>query len=423
MPPTTPPVRVIQLARLGDLLQTRRLILSLAQYGDAGEPAPVHLLTDQSLTAFAEQAYPGVTVHGLPAHAGAVDPARVAGLCREALSGLAAHDFSHVYNINHSPLSLALSAFFDPAQVVGHRLVRGQAHKDTVAAMALRWTKNRAQSAVNLMDYWAGFARMRISPRAVNPAATPKGAGLGVAVSGRNARRSPPPEQLARIVAVLAASQGYSRITLFGTAAEAASARAVAKHLPASLLPGVRDLTGKTGLLDLAGEVGGLDALLTPDTGLMHLAAGLGVPVTALFLSSAWCHETGPYGLGHTIWQAAPECAPCLEAKPCAHGLRCLAAFADPGFLRLMATGGRTPVPEGVIGYHGELDGLGALCVPFAGRDPAEGVRARLRGLAGRFLGADEFFEAAAGPEAAAELFLETDYILPERGAFPRREY
>ena len=36
-----------------------------------------------------------------------------------------------------------------------------------------------------------------------------------------------------------------------------------------------------------------LDVLLTPDTGIMHLAAHLGVPVFAFFLSSAWCHETG----------------------------------------------------------------------------------------------------------------------------------
>jgi hypothetical protein len=415
MPSTAPPVLVIQLARLGDLLQTRRLILSLAAYGGSGSPAPVHLLTDRSLAAFAAQAYPGVTVHGLPAHAGGLDPARVAEMCREALDGLASHEFAQVYNINHSPLSLALSAFFDPDQVVGHKLVRGQAHKDTLAAMALRWTKNRARGAVNLMDYWAGFARPRVAPEAVNPAAAPKGGDLGVAVSGRNARRSPPPEHLANIAAVLAASRGHARITLLGTAAEAAAARALAKHLPANLRAAVRDLTGKTGLLDLAGEVGRLGALLTPDTGLMHLAATLGVPVTALFLSSAWCHETGPYGTGHTVWQAAPDCAPCLEARPCARGQQCLAAFTDPGFLRLVATGGRSPVPDGVIGYRTALDALGAVCLPFAGSDPAAGERARLRGLAGRFFGAGEFFAAAADPETAGELYLETDYVLPGR--------
>jgi hypothetical protein len=88
-----------------------------------------------------------------------------------------------------------------------------------------------------------------------------------------------------------------------------------------------------------------------------------------------------------------------------------------------MATEGRAPVPEGVIGYRSGLDALGALCVPFAGNDPAAGERARLRGLAGRFLGVGEFFAAAPEPEAAAELYLETDYILPGRGAFPGRKY
>jgi ADP-heptose:LPS heptosyltransferase len=424
-----PKVLVIQLARLGDLLQTARLIASLARYGQAGEPAMVHLLTDAGLAEFAARTYPGVAVHGLPAHAGATSPGAVAETCRRALDGLAGHEFAAVYNINFSPLSLALSAFFDPDQVVGHRLTAGQARKDAWAAMLLRAVKNRAASCLNLMDYWAGFAPALAAPETVNPQAAPGGGGLGVAVSGRQARRSPPPRVLAGIVAVLAAKRGYERITLLGTAAEAAGARAVMKNLPPNLLARTRDLTGKTGLAGLGLEVSSLDELLTPDTGLMHLAASRGVPVTALFLSSAWCHETGPYGLGHTVWQSAPDCAPCLEARPCPNEVRCLDVFSGPEFQRLIATAGRAPVPLGLTGYHSGFDALGAVCAPFAGSDPQAGARARLRGLTGRYLAgrlardpAGKDFSAGPGdPETAGELYLETDYVLPGRGPRPPR--
>ena len=65
-PMSSGPALVVQLARFGDLIQTRRLIRSLLA------ESPVHLLVDGGLTELARLLYPEVTVHGIPAHANGV---------------------------------------------------------------------------------------------------------------------------------------------------------------------------------------------------------------------------------------------------------------------------------------------------------------------------------------------------------------
>lgn len=222
---------------------------------------------------------------------------------------------------------------------------------------------------INLADIWAHLADRPVPARSVNPAPVPGGGGVGLALAGREARRSLPPEVLAPLARTLFRATGGKRLLLFGTAEQAPAARALLRRLDPAVRQACRDLTGATDLPGLAEALTGLDVLLAPDTGAMHLAAALGVPVTAFFLSSAWCHETGPYGAGHRVWQAVTECAPCLEAAPCPHGLACLAPLADPGLCRLVAGSTKVAPPPGLVGLSTDCDALGTLCRPVAGED------------------------------------------------------
>jgi hypothetical protein len=86
---------------------------------------------------------------------------------------------------------------------------------------------------------------------------------------------------------------------------------------------------GRTNLEELAAVLAGLDLLVTADTGPMHLAAALKTPVLALFFGPAYGPETGPYGPGHLIYQAAAPCAPCRENSACRHR-QCL-ELPEPG--------------------------------------------------------------------------------------------
>jgi 3-deoxy-D-manno-octulosonic-acid transferase/heptosyltransferase-1 len=74
------------------------------------------------------------------------------------------------------------------------------------------------------------------------------------------------------------------------------------------------NLGGQTTLPELACLYKKAQMLITTDSGPMHLAAALGIPVIALFGPTDPA-RTGPYGPGHTIITAETPCSPCFLKK------------------------------------------------------------------------------------------------------------
>lgn len=369
---------VIQLARFGDLIQTKRLLATLCARPDS----QVHLCLDHSLEPLARLVYPDVVLHPVTAHGTGLhgNEALRAMLTdnRRAFADLRAVSFERVYNLNFSGLNFRLAALFDPDTVDGYAWQDGQELISLWPSMAMRWSDQRRFS-INLVDFWAGYCPDMLAPERVNPPAQAKGNGLGVVLAGRESRRSLPVDILARIVATAAQARKTPHIHLLGGAGEHGAGQAVMKLLPPAVQARTRNLAGATSWADLVEIVGSLDLLLTPDTGTMHLAAHLGTPVHAFFLSSAWCFETGPYGAGHTVHQAVAPCLPCLETRPCDNGVACLGAFADPGYQRFMTTRRPEHMPGNMIAYESRFDALGQTFHPVAGMDPDSEQRARFR--------------------------------------------
>tara|TARA_Y100001954_G_scaffold203254_1_gene223814 strand:+ start:34558 stop:36114 length:1557 start_codon:yes stop_codon:yes gene_type:complete len=79
----------------------------------------------------------------------------------------------------------------------------------------------------------------------------------------------------------------------------------------------VVDLMGQTSLQELSAVLLRSKALVTNDTGTMHLAAGLGVPVSAVFLATAQPWDTGPYRPGNICLEPDLPCHPCEFGKQC----------------------------------------------------------------------------------------------------------
>ncbi|MBF0202321.1 MAG: glycosyltransferase family 9 protein [Desulfamplus sp.] len=79
---------------------------------------------------------------------------------------------------------------------------------------------------------------------------------------------------------------------------------------------------GRTSLKELIPVIQGASCMVTNDTGPMHLAAALDVPVYAIF-GPANPVRTGPRGNIHKVIQKNMDCRPCYAWKPCSHW-RCM---------------------------------------------------------------------------------------------------
>jgi ADP-heptose:LPS heptosyltransferase len=80
-------------------------------------------------------------------------------------------------------------------------------------------------------------------------------------------------------------------------------------------------LAGETDLSELIALMRGARVVITNDSGPMHIAAALKIPVIAVFGPTSPV-LTGPYGKGHVILQSKEPCAPCFR-RECAD-MKCM---------------------------------------------------------------------------------------------------
>ena len=76
---------------------------------------------------------------------------------------------------------------------------------------------------------------------------------------------------------------------------------------------------GKTTIPQLVGLLSHCELMLTNDTGPMHLAVGVGIPIVNVSVGHVDFRETGPYGPNHWVIQPDIECGPCGFDQVCAH--------------------------------------------------------------------------------------------------------
>jgi len=126
-----------------------------------------------------------------------------------------------------------------------------------------------------------------------------------------------PPERFAAVADRLI-EEFDADVVLFGTPAE----KAVSSAIAAAMHRRPIDLTGTTAIADLPALLSQCQLFLGNDSGAMHVAAAVGLPVVAVF------GPTDPYGTAPvtprcTIVQEKPYCSPCFLRK-CPTDHRCM---------------------------------------------------------------------------------------------------
>ena len=141
-----------------------------------------------------------------------------------------------------------------------------------------------------------------------------------------------PIEKFAELGKRLVAEMGC-QIRIVGGSGNEAQGEALARQIGRA-----QNLCGKTDLPGLCSLLKGMDLLVTVDSGPMHWADALGVPLVAIF-GATDPSRTGPYRqLNHVVTHPGLECRPC-HSRTCARGdLACLRTLeADAVFQAVLS--------------------------------------------------------------------------------------
>jgi ADP-heptose:LPS heptosyltransferase len=312
---------IIQLARLGDLLQT---VPAVAALKDAESELELDLLCPAALA----------PIGRLIPHIGHVLEWDGAQWQRDAQQAEASFRFDHVveagrrfqslsaglydrtYVLNQHPRAL-LAGLLMGTESIGPRFEAFDEHLTPWASYIRRVAMTGRSHRVHLADAFCGLCRVRPTGQAIairqpsealrtdlREIGNADGRWIGVIVGAGDIARCVPVDVWQAFIARYVAVVPNGKVVLLGDRQETERARQIQDGLSSTLLGRVWDLTGRTSLLELASVLSRCDRAIGADTGPLHLAAAVGTSVIGWYFARARVHETGPYGAGHLVWQA-----------------------------------------------------------------------------------------------------------------------
>lgn len=336
-----PRVLVIQLARLGDAVQTLPLLKRVKETHPHGETTVLCLarfneLLKQSPFVDRRVDFPDDVLQ-YPAGDDPQYPVEHWGRWRGIHPALC-DPYDLVVNFSHDRAGASLCAGLDARKRSGVRSFQRDGVK-----IGGGWGKylfaqvsNRALNLFNLVDIHVGMGDVehaavrgalplsddckRLALQLLAESGYRAGCRTVAFHMGANEpHRTWPPPFFAELASRLAGGGGW-QVVLLGGASDSLLGRHVSRRSGVTVV----DLVGKTGLWELAAVLSACDVLVSNDTGPIHLAAAVGTPAVGLYFSSAYFSETAPYGEGHVVLQSDRPCCPCWKDSLC-KGIPCRA--------------------------------------------------------------------------------------------------
>ncbi len=75
------------------------------------------------------------------------------------------------------------------------------------------------------------------------------------------------------------------------------------------------NLVGKLTVHNLVALISRASLFVSSDTGPIHIAAALGIPTLGIYVATAYPGETAPYGKGHVVITPEMDCYPCMDVS------------------------------------------------------------------------------------------------------------
>ena len=316
-----PRTLIIQLARLGDLLQSLPVLSSLHErFPDASYDllCPLPLVCLGKIFPGIQQTIPWngedwhVLAKGWDGTLGQTFPQAI-----EYFSRFPSTQYSVAYNLNNHPRSILAS------HLLGARVV-GAGDRGPLNPSCPPWVEylrrvsyERGTNRIHLADAFCGLCGVR-PPRVIpiiqghdielpsdlaqiaNDSSFVK---IGIVLGAGDADRRVPLAAWRRLIEACAEHIPNCLCVLIGGAGEREAALALEDQLSARYLSRILNCVGKTTLPQLAHLFNKCQWVVGSDTGPLHLAVACGTRAIGWYFSRARVHETGPYGVGHYIWQ------------------------------------------------------------------------------------------------------------------------
>ena len=136
---------------------------------------------------------------------------------------------------------------------------------------------------------------------------TPGTSWVAMNVSARWQTKRWPPASFAEVADRLQ-QEGFGAVVMIGGPDERADIAEVHRMMKTLAI----DLAGATTVGLLPALLSRASLLITNDSGPMHVAAAVGIPIVALFGPTS-AVRTGPYGVGHAVLTGKVPCSPCFS--------------------------------------------------------------------------------------------------------------
>lgn len=288
------PILVIQMQRMGDLILSFPLLLWLRRR------FPGHPLWVAAEPRFARP------LQSLSPEA--------RYLSHDRLGGLTEEKFLLVVNLSHRPESLELAGRLNADELIGGY------RRDGVTRVAGAWQEYRLSlthnnrhnrfhwadmNALDVIDFEIMAATQWPQPRVMPSEVRQVGLFLGASEHDKR----PSAGFWAALVHELE-RRGWSAVLLGGPAETE-----LCREVQALSRRPVASACGRLGLDRFALFGQELAALITPDTGPMHLAAWSGLRVLNLSMGPVHAWETGPYQPGHVVLRPGLDCVGCWQCR------------------------------------------------------------------------------------------------------------